>query len=248
MPTQSIYNNVLYPYQKEAAKRIADQQRILLADQPGLGKTLEVLGALELGKLFDKPANILILTPIINAQTTWKDSIERWVQPSHKNVQLIDVSKGQASHKEKQFAKLGETNIVLANHNAIDKGTNGMRVKGIGKLTYDAIIVDESHMVLPIRDTRKLTNFREGLHDIPMRKDAWLIAVSGTPDRGKLENRYGTWLFLDMKNVPTSRWVWLERNFYISERQVSRTKKVKAIGTLKNREAWLAKDKAMMIL
>jgi SNF2 family DNA or RNA helicase len=239
-----IYENILYPYQKEAAKRIVEQRKVLLADQPGLGKTLEALGALELDGLFDKPSNILILTPIINAQTTWLDSIVKWVLPNYPSINLIDASKGTVNQKLAKFKGTGKHNIVLANHNAIDYGVNGMRVKTILDYTYDAVIVDESHLVLPMT-SKKLTNFREGLHRVSFKTDAIRLAISGTPDRGKLENRYGTWMFLGA--TKSNKWQWQEENFYISERQVSRTRTVKMIGELKNRQAWLAKDKAMMI-
>jgi len=48
-----IYDNILYDYQKDAADRIALQGRVLLADQPGLGKTLMVLGGLEKAGMFN---------------------------------------------------------------------------------------------------------------------------------------------------------------------------------------------------
>lgn len=246
MPTKSIYSDVLYPYQKQAAERIAKQQRVLLADQPGLGKTLEVLAALELGNMFDRQRNILILTPIINAQTTWKDSIERWVLPLYPDVKLIDASTGTGTKKAAKFNRIGSVNIILANHNAIDYTKQGMRVSNIESITYDAIIVDESHLVLPIGDPRKLTQFRTGLHRLRMNKNCWRIAISGTPDRGKLENRFGTWHFLDPVGTGT-KWDWLGKNFHLYDKQVSRTRTIKAIGALKSEDSWVAKDREMMI-
>lgn len=241
----SIFHGVLFDYQKVAASRIQDQRKVLLADQPGLGKTLEVLGALELDGLFERPSNILILTPIVNAQTTWRDSIERWVQERY-DVQLIDVSKGTAARKAEQFEKLGETNIVLANHDALAMGKQGVRVHGIVELAYDAVIVDESHMVLPIKDQRKPTHFWKGLSITKINNNAIRVAISGTPDRGKLENRYGTWKFL-FPNEVKSRWEWLEENFFITEQKVSRTRTVKATAGLRSNTAWLARDRDWMI-
>lgn len=236
----TIYSGVLFDYQKLAAKRIVEQRQVLLADQPGLGKTLEVLGALELDNLFGGFANILILTPIINAQTTWRDSIIRWVQDKY-DVQLIDVSKGTASQKAKQFAKVGSCNIVLANHDALG------RVPEITELVYDAVIIDESHMVLPIRDHRKLTKFWQGLIKIQHSENSLRIAVSGTPDRGKLENRFGTYFFLDPMATGANRWAWLEKHFWVSEQKVSRTRTVRQVQGLKDQQAWLKRDAEVMI-
>jgi len=244
----TLVSEVLFDYQVEAAKRIAESRRVLLADQPGLGKTLEVLGALELDGLFDRPSNILILTPIINAQTTWIDTIERFIKPRY-NVGVIDVSKGTAAKKSKQFRQVFQDVpvIVLANHNAIDMTKNGLRVPELANTPYDAVIVDESHMVLPIQNDRKMTNFWRGLQLLDFNAGCIKVAVSGTPDRGKLENRYGTWRFLEGYGQTGSRWTWLEENFWITEQKVSRTRSIKATAGIKNQRAWLEKDRLWMI-
>lgn len=244
----SIVGEILFDYQVEAAQRIYEQRRVLLADQPGLGKTLEVLGALELDGLFQREANILIVTPIINAQTTWRDSIARWVQPRYEGVGLIDVSKGTAKQKSKQFADVSKYNVrvVLANHDALALTKNGMRVLEIPSLTYDAIVIDESHMVLPINDPRKPTQFWKGLSVLRFSDNALRVAVSGTPDRGKLENRYGTWKFLHPEKIG-AKWAWLEENFYVIDQKVSRTRTIKTTAGLKNQQYWIERDRAWMI-
>lgn len=243
----SIYETVLFDYQKIAAKRIQEQRSVLLADQPGLGKTLEVLGALELDGLFEHVSNILILTPIINAQTTWRDSILRWVKDRYDWVELIDVSKGTAAQKNKQFANIrNRVNIVLANHDALAMTSKGVRVHGIVELNYDAVIIDESHLVLPIKDPRKATNFWKGLSIVKMEDNAIRVAVSGTPDRGKLENRYGTWKFLHPDKVGT-KWAWLEENFFVVEQKVSRTRTIKTTAGLKSQSKWIERDRQWMV-
>jgi SNF2 family DNA or RNA helicase len=242
-----LYDDVLFDYQKEASKRIAEQRRILLADQPGLGKTLEVLAGLELAGLLSKPSNILILTPIINAQTTWRDSIERFVMPRYE-VNIIDISKGTSAQKTKAMTQTTDgVNIVIANHNAIDRPKEELRVPNVVDIDYDAVIIDESHMVLPIKNPRSMTNFWRGLKRIPYNDNAMRIAISGTPDRGKLDNRYGTWVFLDPWNTEISKWDWLEKNFVIYEQKVARHRTVKMVGALRSRTTWTEKDRKMMI-
>lgn len=237
-----IFDTVLFDYQKVAASRIAEQRAVLLADQPGLGKTLEVLGGLELAGLFERACNILIATPIINAQTTWKDSIERWVK-AHYNVNLIDISRGSSAQKSKRMSEVAEggINIVLANHDALG------RVPEIAEHVYDAVIIDESHLVLPIQDQRKLTNFWKGLGKVRIPADAIRVAVSGTPDRGKLENRFGTWRFLAPRDTPTNRWAWLEENFHIIEQKVSRSRTVKQTAGLRKKIDWAQRDIEFML-
>lgn len=244
----SLVADVLFGYQQEAAQRIYEQRKVLLADQPGLGKTLEVLGALELDGMFEQAGDVLILTPIINAQTTWRDSLERFVRPRYPLINVIDVSKGTAKQKDKQFEGYDPTkpNIILANHNALDLTKNGIRVAGIGKPNYRAVVVDESHMVLPIRN-KTLTNFWKGLMKIQMKRDCIRIAISGTPDRGKLDNRYGTWVFLDIPELAANRWTWLEQEFYVVEQRVSKTRTIRVPTSLKDKQSWIERDRRWMI-
>lgn len=249
----SLVEEVLFPYQVIASKRIATEKRLLLADQPGLGKTLEVLGGLELAGLFDVPSAILIITPIVNAKTTWRDSIERFVMPRH-DVVLIDISSGTASKKAKAFRegiaqshKTGLPAIFLANHNAIDWVKKQHRVAGLDQIKFDAVVIDESHMVLPIRVGGSVTNFWHGLMRIRMPETCIRVAVSGTPDRGKLENRFGTWRFLHPEVVGTDLWAWLGKWFFIIDQRVSKTRTIKAVAGLRHQTDWLSRDEAWML-
>lgn len=241
-----IYFHTLYPYQKDAVDTIVERRQVLLADQPGLGKTLEVLGGLELLGLFDEGVS-LILTPIVAAQTAWKDTIERFVLPYHDNLQLIDLSKGSSAQKTRALeqASFDRPTIILANHGAIERGKTA-RIPGIHDLPIEAIVIDESHMVLPILNDRKLTQFWQGLKfydHVPTR-----IAVSGTPDRGKLENRFGTYRFLRPGTFARiSRWAWLETNFHTYDKRVARNRTVKAIGSLKRPGEWASEEDKVII-
>ena len=240
-----IYNHTLYEYQKQAVDKITESRVALLADQPGLGKTLEVLGSLERLGLFESGIS-LILTPIVAAQTAWKDTIAKFVLP-YTDVQLIDLSKGSSAQKTSALsqASLDRPTIILANHGAIEWGKTA-RITGIHAVPFNAIVIDESHMVLPIQNDRSLTQFWRGLKHfdtIPIR-----IAVSGTPDRGKLENRFGTYRFLRPGSYSRiSRWAWLETNFNTYERKVSRTRTIKALGGLKDPRGWAAEEDKVII-
>lgn len=239
----TIYNDVLFDYQKLAVDRIAEREIALLADQPGLGKTLEVLSALEELKLFTEPGQMtLILTPIIAAQTAWRDTIERYLMPSAQ-VEIIDLSYGTTAQRVKRYeeamqSKSGLPAIVIANHALVEwKKGKGPRVPELFDTHFSAIVIDESHLVLPILNDRKLTTFWLGLSKFNYVQHR--IAVSGTPDRGKLENRYGTYKFLKPATFAKySRWAWLEENFWIYEKQVARNRTIKAIGKLKNERSW----------
>jgi SNF2 family DNA or RNA helicase len=243
---------VLFDYQKLAVDRIVEREIALLADQPGLGKTLEVLSALEELKLFTQPGQMtLILTPIIAAQTAWRDTIERYLMPSTP-VEIIDLSYGTTPQRIKRYeeamqSESGLPAIVIANHALVEwKKGKGPRVPELFETNFSAIVIDESHLVLPILNDRKLTTFWLGLSKFNYVQHR--IAVSGTPDRGKLENRYGTYKFLKPATFAKySRWAWLEENFWVYEKQVARNRTIKAIGNLKNERRWADNEDDVII-
>jgi len=246
-----IYDDILFDYQRVAVDRLTERKVALLADQPGLGKTLEVLGALEKLGLFDDPsAMILILSPIIACQTAWRDTIERFVLPYH-DVDLCDLSYGSASQKQARMESFMESEsvsggVVLANHGVVDLVDRKLRVPYLVDVSFDAVVVDESHLVLPILNDRKLTNFWKGLKvfdGVGVR-----FAVSGTPDRGKLENRFGTYRFLFPERFNgLDRWRWLEENFHVYEQKVSKSRTVKKVGQLKRPADWSLVEDSLIV-
>jgi|TARA_R110000764_G_scaffold141183_3_gene229350 SNF2 family DNA or RNA helicase len=241
-----IYDNVLYDYQKNAVDKMVDRRITLLADQPGLGKTLEVLSTLEELNQFEHGTS-LILTPIVAAQTAWKDSIDKFVLPNHPELQLLDLSKGSSAKKLSmlQDHDFSRPTIVLANHGAIEWGQKA-RIPSIHSVQFTSISIDESHLVLPINSDRTLTQFWRGLKNfstIPIR-----IAISGTPDRGKLENRFGTYKFLKPGKLgAVRRWDWLDHYFHTYEKRVARNRTIKAIGSIKSNVAWNNEEDSVIV-
>lgn len=253
---KKLQDEVLYPYQREAVQEIVKKKRVLLADQPGLGKTLEVLSGLEELDLFNPRDShaILILTPLVNVRSAWLRTIEQFVLPRYPQTVVVDLGTGSSTKKDTLLASAlaspgTEPIIVVANHDAISLVKNKPRVPSLTDAFWSAVVIDESHQVLPITTPNKLTNFWKGLNRLEMHdpEDPIRIAVSGTPDRGKLEYRYGTWRFLNPALAPERHWDWLEKNFHVYDRQVTRTRKVKMIGTIKSQARWLEMDRRNVI-
>jgi len=252
----NLKESVLYPYQKEAVEQIVEKKRVLLADQPGLGKTLEVLSGLEELDLFNPRDShaILILTPLVNVRSAWIRTIEQFVLPRYPQTVVVDLGTGSSTKKDTLLASALASPatapiVVVANHDAVSLVKGRPRVPSLGEPFWSAVVIDESHNVLPITTPNKLTNFWKGLLKLQMYdpSDPIRIAVSGTPDRGKPEYRYGTWRFLNPALAPENHWDWLQKHFNVYERQVNKTRKVKMIGSMRSPSSWLETDKRVVI-
>jgi len=84
------------PYQAVGARFVADGRSVLIADEPGLGKTLQVLaGIIE----SDVDGPYLVICPKVATESVWRREIERWI-PGAKAVTFPD---GKAA-RQKTFS------------------------------------------------------------------------------------------------------------------------------------------------
>jgi Superfamily II DNA/RNA helicases, SNF2 family len=255
-----IYD-ILYPYQQEAADGIITGRRKAIFDDPGLGKTLTVLGALQKGRLFENGAKTLVLATRTGAALTWLPHADKYVP---EDVLVVDaVRKSIAARRAFTGAALraDAPALVIANHDFIALGPNDREWKNdpIWKTEWDAIIVDESQRVLPTKAQHDLalTRFWRGLYRLPTHPMTMRVPMSGTPDRGKMENRYGTWMFVlpEVYSFEHQTYEqWLYRNFrlefkkdYIRVRGRAMQVLTPVVKGLKDEHAWHSLDDKIVI-
>ena len=251
-------SEVLYPYQLEAANRIATKKRQGLFDDPGAGKTKTVLGALEIAGLLDGGARrILILATKTGAKLTWwKEALEACAD--HAAV-VVDAFSGSLAKRHATFSRGDDVPLVfVASHGLFSTPKSIDPALPIFDQQWDAIIVDESHRVLPMKsfDPKEMTYFWRGLSRLRHSIGGIRCAMTGTPDRGKLENRYGTWAFLlpEKYNSAYNYHSWLYDNFVVSERTITIkgrygnfTKDLLVAGSLRRPDLWAEMDDVMTI-
>lgn len=187
----------------------------------------------------------------MNAQTAWVATVEKFIKPLYPNVRVVDAASGSAAKKQQRLEEaLTDESvpelIVVANHDAISWSKKGARIPQLFEPDWNAVVVDESHMVLPIATPGKVTQFWRGLSKLQYAQSPIRVAVSGTPDRGKLEYRYGTWLFLEPSLVG-KHWDWLEDNFNVFEQKVSYSRTIRKVGSLKQNRGWVERDREWML-
>jgi superfamily II DNA or RNA helicase len=182
---QMLKDEILYPYQREAVDQIVQKKRVLLADQPGLGKTLEALGALEELDLFNPRDShaVLILTPLVNVRSAWIRSIETYIKPRYPEMLVVDLGSGTSQKKDSllEAALASPTTapiIVVANHDSLSYAGNKARIPSLFKPYWSAVVIDESHTVLPITAPNKLTNFWKGLQRLKMHDPADPVRIA----------------------------------------------------------------------
>lgn len=83
-------------YQRVGARFIADNTGSLIADDPGLGKTLIAMAGIIESEI---PGPYLVVAPKTAADTVWKREIERWLPEDHRAVTVPEYR----SHRERKL-------------------------------------------------------------------------------------------------------------------------------------------------
>lgn len=74
-------------YQRVGVRFVADNTATLVADEPGLGKTLIAMGGILEAEV---PGPYLVVTPKTATEAVWATEITRWLPPSHRAVTFPD--------------------------------------------------------------------------------------------------------------------------------------------------------------
>lgn len=209
-------------YQRVAARFIAEGRNVLIADEPGLGKTLEALAAVvETGA-----RSVLVFAKKKAVETVWHPETTRWL--GDKAAVYPITGTGPQRHKklalwnetmEADYAA-GKIRFMICNIEMIrwTKGTPAPKFPELFSQSWDAIIVDESHKALIGKHTMSdsITQTRYGMMKLRTHDDTIKVALSGTPFRGKPDNLWGTlnWLRPDLY---TGYWRFADRFFNVDD-------------------------------
>lgn len=232
-------------YQQAAAAFIGMSGNVLLSDQPGLGKTIEVLAGLAEGRTDDGPKKYLIFAPRVAVKTVWANEIRRWIGAAP----LVLTMNGTKAQRTRVLHEAATTNdrdvyiITLIESARIKPVINGKDktwlVKNayypeLFKVKWDAVVVDESHRAL-IKPKGSDSQQRAGFMKLT-KNSKQRIAVSGTPMRGKPEQLWGTLNWLRPREY-TSYWNWVKEYFELGnngfteyDTVVGRLKRPKSLG------------------
>lgn len=231
----------LRPYQRTGAAFAVDGQNVLIADQPGLGKSLETLAAL--AERGDRA--VLVFCRKTAMTSVWKREPERWLGDGCQvyvadgdhidRVAIIqDFRSGATCRPDVMHILVCNIEMVRARklcpdglaearckkeHQHVKLPVKFSKVADYPELLtdpYDAVVVDESHRALIGRGTTStaITQARLGMTMLPVAEHGLRLALSGTPFRGRNLDSWGTlnWLRPD---VFTSYWRFAEMYFAV---------------------------------
>lgn len=225
------------PWQIPGAAFIVGQKKVLLADKPGLGKTIQTLAAVA---ELDIRGPILVVAPRTAANVTWPEEIRQWlgaevivrinssVKPADRKFKLDRVK--NAPPNCRTWVLVGP-NYLRIRPDVDDYGnylydSNGKKIirtvkEGLPELfdiEWSAVIVDESHQTLAgaVGNKKKQSAQRLGLGALHIAPNGLQVAISGTPFRGKTENIWGTLNWLDPVKY-SSYWKWAKRHYGVMQ-------------------------------
>lgn len=255
------------PFQTVGALFAARNGEALIADEPGLGKTLQTIAAIvEAGKT---GPILVVASPKSAAFLTWPQEIKRWapndevtvigphLSPRERQLAVAAVSDPDEFEATQPYRHwiLCAPNYVRLRPD-LDARGNYIYEDGVKKITpvreaikemfdvkWSAIVVDEAHRTLAgaTGNKKKQSAQRYGLGALELAPGGLKIALSGTPARGKEQNLWGilNWLRPDDYR---SYWKWVERHFDVYQDTFGTI-----VGHLLDQEAFYKELRTIMI-
>lgn len=146
----------LKPFQRAGVRYLLDRRRAFLADEQGLGKTIEALATLEADGAF--PA--IVVCPA-SLKLNWMWEIDRWLPA--RSAQMLDGTRG----------RVVPADITVANYDIVPG-----RLDALDALRPRAVVLDESHYCKNPRAKRSQAAQRL-CAAVP--RDGLVLALTGTP-------------------------------------------------------------------
>jgi hypothetical protein len=156
----------LKPFQRAGVSYLLTQRRAFLADEQGLGKTIEALAALQADDAF--PA--VVVCPA-SLKLNWLAEIERWL-PGRSARALVGTGAGGRARAGSPVAGVG-ADITVVNYDIV-----AARLDELRALAPRALVLDESHYCK--NAAAKRTKAAQRLASVVPR-DGLVLALTGTP-------------------------------------------------------------------
>ena len=176
----------LIPHQFYVANQISDRPipRVLLADEVGLGKTIEAGLALHHLILSERVKRALIMVP---------DSlVYQWFIEMLRKFNLSFVTMNQETHLEPGTNPFTENDFVIVNIGLL-KGAEMAR-KLMMEATWDIMVVDEAHQ---LKWSQESVSAEYKIVEMIAKKSKGLLLLTATPEQLGMEGHFARLKLLD---------------------------------------------------
>lgn len=245
-------DDTLHPYQRVGAKFVANGRDVLIADQPGLGKTLETIaGIAEAGMIAGAH---LVVAPKTALRTVWENEIHRW------GTGAVYVFTGTKRQKQ-EIIKAFDTDPAATKWLVMNP--EGLRLKKVMTDRLDSRTMKEGYTLVPdwpeihdrewssitidechkgaIRNPDTIT--AKSIYSLRVAEGGVRIALSGTPMKNRAIDLWGILHWLDPDRW-SSKWAFANRYCVVTDNGFG-----KVIGKIRpDKEAELAGVLATVML
>jgi SNF2 family DNA or RNA helicase len=205
---------------------------LLCADVPGLGKTLETIGAVLEA---DVPGHVLIVCPKLSVKNVWLKELRKWTD------EHVYAARGTRANRERVIAAFDADPaerkwlIIVAEMLRIKerpaendptgkkKMFDGFEYPPLYAKSWGCVAIDESQKIMGSLTIVKGNLMGKGIKRLPVHPDGRKFAISGTPfgKGGRVQGMFGTLMWLWPKEF-TAFWRWAERHFEIEDVRINR--------------------------
>lgn len=178
------------------------RENTLNANQPGMGKTAETLGAIAEAGLIE--GQHLIIAPKTSLDVVWRDHIEKWV-PGHPVVTFSgDLSQAERGDARRIIEEAGGGPLWLVT--TPDRLRAGLDTiaPGLGRNRWASVTVDEFHK-MGLSNTRSA--FHKAINKVLAERR---FALSGTPMGGRPSSLWGVLHWLAPARY-SRKWDWYRK-------------------------------------
>jgi SWI/SNF-related matrix-associated actin-dependent regulator 1 of chromatin subfamily A len=168
----------LFPYQAQGVAYALEKKRLIIADQPGLGKTAQAIATVVAADAFPS----LVIAPS-SLKINWQREWHMW---SHKRAMILDDNIKQNFHL---YFQAGLTQVFIVNYESLKKyfvqsinvpkgaklRLNHVKFKEHLTNIFKSVIIDESHRVKSTATQQ--TKFTKGIAS----GKEYILALTGTP-------------------------------------------------------------------
>ena len=163
---KSLYlESVLYPFQKEGREWLLQSPARILADDMGLGKSIQSIAAIEEGIFSKKLDSVLVVCPN-TLVTNWESEFRKWCPL----LSIFNLTSAYVNDQNFIKNKIKNNNVIITTYSYLSKLS---LILNDERVWFDLIVADEAHKL------RKNTSKLNRTFRLIARKKTWLL--TGTP-------------------------------------------------------------------